>query len=520
MRNPKAAWHAERRVSPHLHLEARHTCFQAGLGLKSLIPVCPIPYQYGYQLWWGAMLRGGQAAQLHLIVLVLKQLHPGSQQVIGMAAKRWMSTVTSAAGKGAEPNAKQPPPTQNPKIRRTAGLPSTSQDTEKTLRAAPAQTQTPGAARAWDRRDPRVAGGGSASVSCPCPCSCPSPIPVPVQFLSPSCPFHPVLLLSLSCPRPCPCPCPILVPTPVLSLPRSFFAPLPASAPPCSCPVPAPALARPHSSPRPRPRASPRPVAPSGPVSAGRCPRPGPCRYRFCSRRSRSCGRGSAASSCSAMARPGNGGTGWGGGTEGGEGRDGSRSFQRPSIGFFCFSACWRPGASLVPIHFADRRFYQPKQGKRAAPGAVRARPTAAPAFQPRHPARLCGAVGAQRGSASPPCRTPRCAAGAHLRARPRGPGVAKTTFCPTALRETAGLLRPDVKTVRMTKMHGKKYEAWKSCGASRTSECAHVARRQQRNPTGAPIGQACARGTAAALALLSSAYAPTRTQERTRTLP
>lgn len=323
MRNPKAAWHAERQVSPHLHLEARHTCFQAGLGLKSLIPVCPIPYQYGYQLWWGAMLRGGQAAQLHLIVLVLKQLHPGSQQVIGMAAKRWMSTVTSAAGKGAEPNAKQPPPTQNPKIRRTAGLPSTSQDTEKTLRAAPAQTQTPGAARAWDRRDPRVAGGGSASVSCPCPCSCPSPIPVPVQFLSPSCPFHPVLLLSLSCPRPCPCPCPILVPTPVLSLPRSFFAPLPASAPPCSCPVPAPALARPHSSPRPRPRASPRPVAPSGPVSAGRCPRPGPCRYRFCSRRSRSCGRGSAASSCSAMARPGNGGTGWGGGGQR-EGRAGT----------------------------------------------------------------------------------------------------------------------------------------------------------------------------------------------------
>lgn len=323
MRNPKAAWHAERRVSPHLHLEARHTCFQAGLGLKSLIPVCPIPYQYGYQLWWGAMLRGGQAAQLHLIVLVLKQLHPGSQQVIGMAAKRWMSTVTSAAGKGAEPNAKQPPPTQNPKIRRTAGLPSTSQDTEKTLRAAPAQTQTPGAARAWDRRDPRVAGGGSASVSCPCPCSCPSPIPVPVQFLSPSCPVHPVLLLSLSCPRPCPCPCPILVPTPVLSLPRSFFAPLPASAPPFSCPVPAPALARPYSSPRPRPRASPRPVAPSGPVSAGRCPRPGPCRYRFCSRRSRSCGRGSAASSCSAMARPGNGGTGWGGGDRGrgGQGR-------------------------------------------------------------------------------------------------------------------------------------------------------------------------------------------------------
>ena len=244
MRNPKAAWHAERQVSPHLHLEARHTCFQAGLGLKSLIPVCPIPYQYGYQLWWGAMLRGGQAAQLHLIVLVFKQLHPGSQQVIGMAAKRWMSTVTSAAGKGAEPNAKQPPPTQNPKIRRTAGLPSTSQDTEKTLRAAPAQTQTPGAARAWDRRDPRVAGGGSASVSCPCPCSCPSPIPVPVQFLSPSCPVHPVLLLSLSCPRPCPCPCPILVPTPVLSLPRSFFAPLPASAPPCSCPVPAPLIAQ------------------------------------------------------------------------------------------------------------------------------------------------------------------------------------------------------------------------------------------------------------------------------------
>lgn len=277
MRNPKAAWHAERRVSPHLHLEARHTCFQAGLGLKSLIPVCPIPYQYGYQLWWGAMLRGGQAAQLHLIVLVLKQLHPGSQQVIGMAAKRWMSTVTSAAGKGAEPNAKQPPPTQNPKIRRTAGLPSTSQDTEKTLRAAPAQTQTPGAARAWDRRDPRVAGGGSASVSCPCPCSCPSPIPVPVQFLSPSCPVHPVLLLSLLLPKTLslpvshPCPYPRLISAPVLLCPSpclcpSLFLSCPSPSP-CPAPLiaqaPAPRIPSPRRPFRPRVR---RPLPPARPL--------------------------------------------------------------------------------------------------------------------------------------------------------------------------------------------------------------------------------------------------------------
>lgn len=277
MRNPKAAWHAERQVSPHLHLEARHTCFQAGLGLKSLIPVCPIPYQYGYQLWWGAMLRGGQAAQLHLIVLVFKQLHPGSQQVIGMAAKRWMSTVTSAAGKGAEPNAKQPPPTQNPKIRRTAGLPSTSQDTEKTLRAAPAQTQTPGAARAWDRRDPRVAGGGSASVSCPCPCSCPSPIPVPVQFLSPSCPVHPVLLLSLLLPKTLslpvshPCPYPRLISAPVLLCPSPCLCPsLFLSCPsPSPCPAlliaqaPAPRIPSPRRPFRPRVR---RPLPPARPL--------------------------------------------------------------------------------------------------------------------------------------------------------------------------------------------------------------------------------------------------------------
>lgn len=141
---------------------------------------------------------------------------------------------------------------RSPKMREAAGLPSKSQDTEKTLRAAPVPTWTQGAARTWARGLQEGSSGGQGwlglcvllpSLLLPLSYSCSCPIPV--SILPP----------SSSCPRSCPCPCPIRVLTPVLSLSRSFSAPLPASAP---VPVLVP------SQPQPLPGSSYRPG--SGPV--------------------------------------------------------------------------------------------------------------------------------------------------------------------------------------------------------------------------------------------------------------
>lgn len=237
---------------------------------------------------------------------------------------------------------------RSPKMREAAGLPSKSQDTEKTLRAAPVPTWTQGAARTWARGLQEGSSGGQgglASVSCSHPCSCLCPIPAPVQFLSPFCPR----------PRPAHDPVPALVPS--VSLPLSYLCPGPSL--PLSLPLPLSLfLSRPSPSPCPAPVTA-QVLAPC--IPSPRRPRPGPSRYRFCSRRSRSCGRGSAASSCSAMARPGNGCTGGSGGRKG---QDGSRSFRRPLIGFVCFSACWRPRVSLVPTHFAEWRFLPTQAGE------------------------------------------------------------------------------------------------------------------------------------------------------------
>lgn len=458
MRNPKTAWHAERRVSPHLHLEARHTCFQAGLGLKSLIPVCPTPYQYGYQLWWGAMLRGGQAAQLHLIVLVLKQLHPGSQHVIGMAAKRWMSTVISAAGKGAEPNAKQPPSPPKSQNKEDCRSPLHKPGHRKDPQSCPCSNPDPRGCQSLGQEG--SSGGWGWLGLCVLPLSLPQsyscPCPIPVSILPrPSC-SAPVLVLptTLSLPAPHPCPYPRLISAPVLLCPSpclcpSLFLSCPSPSP-CPAPLiaqaPAPRIPSPRRPFRPRVR---RPLPPARPL-------PVPLLLQAVPElRQGQRGQLLLRHGASWQRRHGVGG----GQREGRAGTARGASNGHRSVSFVSLLA-GAQGLLSFPFILQTGGFTNPSRGNALRPvlcePAPRQRPLSSRVTLP-------GSAGLSGLSASPPCRTPRCAAGAHLRARARGPGVAKTTFCPTAPRETAGLLRPDVKTVRMTTMHGKKTKPGKA---------------------------------------------------------
>lgn len=158
---------------------------------------------------------------------------------------------------------------RSPKMREAAGLPSKSQDTEKTLRAAPVPTWTQGAARTWARGLQEGGSSGGQGLAWPL---CPAPIPTPASvlflLLSNSClRSAPVLVLPtiLSLPLSHPCPYPCLISVPVLLCPSPCLCPCP-----CSRPVPAPAPARLQLP----PRASSRPAAP-GPARAGTASAPG-----------------------------------------------------------------------------------------------------------------------------------------------------------------------------------------------------------------------------------------------------